>query len=142
MPEIKSGNLIQAFVVASLLADGWAPPVGAMRKCRSERSSWAKVNPASTLTRDFDMGLAFLIVAGGILGWFATIARRVDMHGLVTNVVAGITGALLAGLLIGPMVSEGNLLEGRYTVDVLLAALVGAIALLIPVNLVTSDKTN
>ena len=88
------------------------------------------------------MGLAFLIVAGGILGWFATIARRVDMHGLVTNVVAGITGALLAGLLIGPMVSDGNLLEGRYTVDVLLAALVGAIALLIPVNLVTSDKTN
>lgn len=46
------------------------------------------------------MGLIILIVVGAILGWLATIVLRIeDERGILTNVVAGILGSLVAGLI-------------------------------------------
>ena len=87
------------------------------------------------------MGLVFLVVFGALLGWLAAIVMRAeDARGLVLNVALGICGALLAGLAVHPLLGGGSLLEGRYSVDGLLAALFGAIAVLLAVNLLRNRE--
>ncbi len=82
------------------------------------------------------MGLIFLVGLGSVLGWLAAIiARTRSSHGLMVNVVAGITGALIAGLLVNPLTGQGNILSGRYSAETLLVCLGGSLVLLISVNL-------
>ena len=87
------------------------------------------------------MGLVFLVVIGGILGWLAAIIMRAeDARGMVLNVVAGIGGALMTGLVIGPLFGFGNILDGRYDVDGLLTALAGSVVVLFAVNLLRNRE--
>ena len=82
------------------------------------------------------MGLVFLIVIGAILGWLAAIiARTATAQGLLLNLAGGIGGALLAGLVINPLLGGGDLLAGNYSVGSLLTALIGSVVLLLAVNL-------
>ena len=82
------------------------------------------------------MGLVFLIVLGALLGWLAAIVMRAERgRGILLNVAAGIGGALVTGLLVGPLLGFGSLLEGRHSVDGLLTALAGSIVVLFAVNL-------
>ena len=82
------------------------------------------------------MGLVFLLVVGALLGWVAAIIMRAETsRGLALNVAAGIAGALIAGLVIGPLLGRGNLLEGTYSVDGLLVAFAGTVLFLFLVNL-------
>jgi uncharacterized membrane protein YeaQ/YmgE (transglycosylase-associated protein family) len=81
------------------------------------------------------MGLVFLIVVGGILGWLAAIITGAeDARGMLRNIVAGVGGALATGLLIGPLLGLGTVLDGRHDIAGLLTALAGAIVLLFAVN--------
>lgn len=87
------------------------------------------------------MGLVFMIVAGAILGWIATFVQQAaSFRGLRANLGAGIAGALLAGLLIGPRVGAGNLLSGQYSVDALLVTALGSLLLLASVNLLRKQE--
>jgi uncharacterized membrane protein YeaQ/YmgE (transglycosylase-associated protein family) len=82
------------------------------------------------------VGLVFLIVIGGMLGWLAAIIARADTGvARLRNILIGIAGALLTGLVINPLLGGGNLLEGHYGVDSLLLALTGSVAVLLIVNL-------
>jgi uncharacterized membrane protein YeaQ/YmgE (transglycosylase-associated protein family) len=82
------------------------------------------------------MGLVFLVVVGGMLGWLAAIImRKEDSRGLALNVAVGIAGALVAGLVVHPLLGGGSLLDGSYSVDGLLTALFGSVAVLLAVNL-------
>ena len=82
------------------------------------------------------MGLIFLIVMGGILGWLAAIVLRVDdKDALWINISAGLAGALTAGILVNPLIGNGNLLAGAYSVDGLLVSLLGSVLLVVSVNL-------
>ena len=88
------------------------------------------------------MGLVFLIVVGGILGWIAAIIMRAeDGRGMMLNVAAGIGGALLTGLFVVPAFGSGDILEGHYSVGGLVTALVGAVAVLLLVNLLRDRET-
>lgn len=87
------------------------------------------------------MGLIFLLVIGGILGWLAAIvARSEDYRGLARNFGAGVGGALAAGLIVTPLIGGGNLLKGEYEVAALLIALLGAVIVLVLVNLTRSGE--
>ena len=87
------------------------------------------------------MGLVFLVVVGGILGWLAAIIMRAeDTRGVMLNVTAGIGGALVTGLVIGPLFGSGNILDGRYDVDGLLTALAGSVVVLFAVNLLRNRE--
>jgi len=82
------------------------------------------------------MGLVFLLVIGGLLGWLAAIIMRAETRrGIAFNIAAGIAGALVAGLVIGPLLGRGNLLEGTYSVDGLLVAFAGTVLFLFLVNM-------
>ena len=77
------------------------------------------------------MGIIILIIVGGIIGWLASIVMRTDaQQGILLNVVVGIVGALLAGLLVG-----GNTIMNGFSLTALLFSFLGAVVLLAIVNL-------
>jgi len=66
------------------------------------------------------MGLIFMIVVGGTLGWLATIVLRAEnTPGMLRNGAVGIGGALASGLGLTPLVGDGDLLRGSYSVEAL-----------------------
>lgn len=82
------------------------------------------------------MGLVFLIVIGGMLGWLAAIITGAERAGArLRNVLIGIAGSLVTGLAINPLMGGSNLLDGQYGVDALLIALTGSVFVLLAVNL-------
>ena len=82
------------------------------------------------------MGLVFLIVIGGMLGWLAAIIVRAESaRARLRNMLIGIAGALVTGLVINPLIGGSSLLDGHYGVDALLIALAGSVGVLLAVNL-------
>lgn len=78
------------------------------------------------------MGLIVLLVVGGILGWLASIVMRTDaQQGIFLNIVVGVVGALIGGLI----VAGGSITTG-ISVTSLLVSFLGAVILLAIVNLV------
>jgi uncharacterized membrane protein YeaQ/YmgE (transglycosylase-associated protein family) len=78
------------------------------------------------------MGLILWLVVGGVVGWLASIVMRTDaQQGIFLNIVVGIVGAFLAGLI----VSRGTINNSPLTLYTFLTSLVGAIVLLAIVNL-------
>ncbi|WP_066659557.1 GlsB/YeaQ/YmgE family stress response membrane protein, partial [Sphingomonas sp. CCH9-H8] len=62
------------------------------------------------------MNLIVLLIVGGVLGWLASIVMRTDaQQGIFLNIVVGIVGALLAGLLITPMIGGASITDGSFS---------------------------
>ena len=80
------------------------------------------------------MGLIVLLIVGGIVGWLAGIIMR-DNNGLILNVVVGIVGAIIAGLVVTPLIGGAPITSGEISVPSILVSLLGAIILLAVVNL-------
>jgi len=79
------------------------------------------------------MGLILWLVIGGIVGWLASILMRTDaQQGIVLNVVVGIVGAFIGGLIF----TGGSINSSGLSLYTFLTSLVGAIVLLAIVNLV------
>ncbi|MFM7027866.1 MAG: GlsB/YeaQ/YmgE family stress response membrane protein [Chakrabartia sp.] len=82
------------------------------------------------------MTLIYIIIVGGVLGWLASLMMRTDaQQGIVLNVVVGIVGALLAGLILSPLVGAPPITSRSFSIEALLVSLVGAVILLAIVNL-------
>jgi uncharacterized membrane protein YeaQ/YmgE (transglycosylase-associated protein family) len=84
------------------------------------------------------MGIFSWIILGGIAGWLASIVmKRNDQMGCITNIIAGIVGAVVGGwvfsFLGGASVTGLNLTS-------LVVAFVGAVIVLGVVNLITRRK--
>ncbi len=79
------------------------------------------------------IGFILWIVIGGIIGWLASIVMRTDgQQGLFLNIIVGIVGAFLSGLLF----NRDGLNNGVINVPSLLWAFLGAVILLAIVNLI------
>ena len=75
------------------------------------------------------MNFIIWLVIGGIIGWLASIVMKTDgQQGIILNVVVGIVGSYLGGLLIAPMI-------GGTGVMAYVSAFLGAIILLAIINL-------
>ncbi len=82
------------------------------------------------------MGLIILLVVGGIIGWVASLIMRTDgQQGVLLNVIVGIVGALLAGLVVTPLIGGAPITSGAINVQSILVSLVGAVVLLAIINL-------
>ena len=78
------------------------------------------------------LGIIVWLIVGGIVGWLASLIMRTDaQQGILLNIVVGIVGAFLAGLIL----SGGSINEG-ITLESFLYSLLGAIVLLAIVNLI------
>ena len=83
------------------------------------------------------MNLLIWLIVGGIVGWLASLVMRTDaQQGIVLNVVVGVIGALVAGLLIAPAFLHGTINSGDFSMPGILISLLGSILLLAVVNLV------
>ena len=81
------------------------------------------------------VGLIIWLVVGGIVGWLASIIMKRDaQQGIFLNVIVGIVGAAISGFLLGGGINE------NITVMSFLYSLVGAVILLLIVNLFTRGK--
>ena len=81
------------------------------------------------------MNLIILLAVGGILGWVASMIVG-GGGGILMNIVVGIVGALVAGFLLNPMIGGGNIMTGDLSMSSILVSLLGAIVLLLVLNLV------
>ncbi len=82
------------------------------------------------------MNLIILLIVGGILGWVASLIMRTDaQQGMLLNVVVGIVGSVLAGLLLTPLTGAPPITEGGISLASIVISLLGAIVLLAIVNL-------
>jgi uncharacterized membrane protein YeaQ/YmgE (transglycosylase-associated protein family) len=78
--------------------------------------------------------IAWLIV-GGLLGWVASIIMGTNAkQGIFLNIVVGIVGAFLGGLLLAPLFGTGTINQSDFSIGSLLVSLLGAIILLAIVN--------
>jgi uncharacterized membrane protein YeaQ/YmgE (transglycosylase-associated protein family) len=74
------------------------------------------------------------LIIGGIIGWLASIVMRTDaQQGIVLNVIVGIVGSFIGGLVLR---SFGKINNNDFSISSLIAAFVGACVLLAIVNLV------
>jgi uncharacterized membrane protein YeaQ/YmgE (transglycosylase-associated protein family) len=79
------------------------------------------------------MGIIVWLIVGGIVGWLASLVMRTDaQQGIILNIVVGIVGAFIGGLIFG----HGQINNAPLTLTTFLVSLVGAIILLAIVNLI------
>lgn len=82
------------------------------------------------------MGFIILLIVGGVIGWIASIIMRTDgQQGIILNVVVGIVGALIAGVVVTPIVGGAPITSGAISLQSILVSLLGAIVLLAVINL-------
>ncbi len=73
---------------------------------------------------------------GGVIGWIASLVMRTDkQQGIFLNIIVGIVGAFIGGLLISPLVGAGTINNSGLTLGTVVVSLGGAVILLAVVNL-------
>lgn len=74
--------------------------------------------------------LIIFLIVGGVIGWLASIVMRTDaQQGVLLNIVVGIIGSFIGGVLFGRSLGGGGI--GGW-----IAAFAGAVILLAIVNLI------
>jgi uncharacterized membrane protein YeaQ/YmgE (transglycosylase-associated protein family) len=113
------------------------PRVGISLAPRGHRGNRSNLQELSMI-----INLVVWLVVGGILGWIASLVMRTDaQQGIVLNVIVGIVGAAIAGLLISPLIGVPTINQNAFSVGALLVSLIGAIVLLAIVNLFRRGRT-
>jgi len=79
------------------------------------------------------IGFIVWLIIGGVVGWLASMIMRTDaQQGVILNIVVGIVGAFIAGLIF----NSGTVNQDPMDITNILVSLVGAVILLAIVNLV------
>ncbi|HEX8383127.1 MAG TPA: GlsB/YeaQ/YmgE family stress response membrane protein [Sphingomonas sp.] len=83
------------------------------------------------------MNFIIWLIVGGVIGWLASIIMRTDaQQGIFLNIVVGIVGAFLGGLII----NGGSINNAGLDIKSFLVSLLGAVILLAIVNLVRRGR--
>ena len=82
------------------------------------------------------MGFIAWLIVGGLLGWVASMIMGTnDTQGKLLNVIVGIVGAFLGGLVLAPMFGTGTINQYDFSFGSLIVSLLGAVILLFIVGL-------
>lgn len=82
------------------------------------------------------MNYIIWLIVGGIVGWVASIIMRTNkQQGLILNILVGIVGAFIAGLVLTPLLGIGTINQNDFSLPALIVSLGGAIILLAVVML-------
>ena len=83
------------------------------------------------------------LLFGALIGWLASIVMRTDARrGRLLNIVVGIIGAMLGGLIFGMFGFGGSSINSTsFWLSSLLVAFVGAVILLRIISLVRHGRT-
>ena len=82
------------------------------------------------------------LLFGALVGWLASIVMRTDaQQGALLNIVVGIVGAFLGGLIFSILPgSSVNLNDGNFSLWSLVVSFIGAVVLLGIVNMFTRGR--
>ena len=80
------------------------------------------------------INLIIWLIVGGIIGWLASLIMG-DREGLLLDIIVGIVGAFIAGLVLTPFIGISTINQGNFSLPGLLVSLLGALILLAIVNL-------
>jgi len=75
------------------------------------------------------------LIVGAIIGWVASRLMR-TRGGLLLDIIVGIVGAFIAGLVLTPLLGIGTINQGNFSFAALIVSLLGAIILLLVVKLI------
>lgn len=77
------------------------------------------------------INLLVWIIVGALIGWLASIIMKTNSRqGLIADIIIGIVGAFVAGLLLSPLFNISTINEGNFSLHSLLVSLGGAVILL------------
>jgi uncharacterized membrane protein YeaQ/YmgE (transglycosylase-associated protein family) len=83
------------------------------------------------------MNFLLWIIAGAVIGWIASMIMHTNSRqGLLLDIVVGIVGAFLAGIVLTPLLGIGTINQNDFSLPALLVSLLGAVILLAVVRLV------
>lgn len=83
------------------------------------------------------------LIAGAIIGWVASVIMHTDgQQGTLIDIVVGVIGAFVAGLVLTPLFGISTINESNFSVPALLVSLVGAVILLAVINLFRRESTS
>jgi uncharacterized membrane protein YeaQ/YmgE (transglycosylase-associated protein family) len=83
------------------------------------------------------INLILWLLFGALIGWLASIVMRTDQQqGALLNIIVGIVGAAIGGLLFG----AATINSGVFSLRALLVSFIGALILLALVNLVRRGR--
>jgi len=87
------------------------------------------------------MNFIIWIIVGAIIGWVASsIMGTNSRQGLLLDVVVGIVGAFIAGVVLTPLLGIGTINQNDFSLPALLVSLIGAIILLAVVRLLRRGR--
>lgn len=82
------------------------------------------------------MNFIIWLIVGGIVGWVASIVIGTNrQQGVLLNVIIGIGGAFVAGLVLSPLLGIATINQNNFSLPGLLISLMGAVILLAVVSL-------
>jgi len=82
------------------------------------------------------MNFIIWLIVGGLVGWVASIIMKTNaQQGLLLNIIVGIVGAFVAGLVLTPLLGIGTINQSNFSLPALLVSLGGAVILLFVVGL-------
>ena len=85
------------------------------------------------------MNFIIWLIVGGLVGWIASILMGTNaQQGIILNIVVGIVGAFLAGLVLTPLLGIGTINQNDFSLPAMLVSLVGAVIVLFVVSFVRS----
>jgi len=79
------------------------------------------------------MNFIIWLIVGAIVGWVATSLMG-QRDGLLMNIVIGIVGAFVAGLVLTPLLGIGTINQNNFSLPALMVSLLGAVVLMAVVN--------
>jgi len=81
------------------------------------------------------MNVIIWLAMGAMAGWFGSKLTG-SPEGILLDITAGISGAFVGGLLLGPLAGAGPVNSGDFSAAGLAMSLLGAVAMLAVLNLV------
>lgn len=76
------------------------------------------------------------LILGGVVGWLASIVMRTNaQQGMVMNIIVGVVGAFIAGMVVSPMLGISTINQNNFSLGALFVSFVGAVILLGVINL-------
>lgn len=86
------------------------------------------------------MNFIIWLIVGGLVGWVASMIMKTNgQQGMLLNVIVGIVGAFVAGLVLTPLLGIGTINQNNFSLPALLVSLMGAIILLALVSLLRGN---
>ena len=82
------------------------------------------------------MNFIIWLIVGGLVGWAASVVMKTNgQQGMLLNVIVGIVGAFVAGLVLTPLLGIATINQNNFSLPGLMVSLMGVIILLALVSL-------